>query len=64
MTATVVPRVTCDLPLQPVYNGSNWNHISNLSLTDPDFGTPGRIDLLFGADIYADVLLHGRRYAW
>ena len=61
ITAVVVPRVTCDLPLQPVYNSSNWSHISNLSLADPDFGTPGRIDLLLGADIYADVLLHGRR---
>ena len=39
---------------------SQWNHISNLSLADPDFGTPGRIDLLLGADIYADVLLHGQ----
>ena len=61
ITAIVVPRVTCDLPLQPVYNSSNWNHISNLSLADPDFGTPVRIDLLLGADIYANVLLHGRR---
>jgi hypothetical protein len=60
ITAIVVPRVTCDLPLQPVHNSSKWNHISSLSLADPDFGTPGRIDLL-GADIYADILLHGRR---
>ena len=54
-----MPRVTCDLPLQPVHNSSKWNHISDLSLADPDFGTPGRIDLLLGADIYADILLHG-----
>ena len=57
----MVPRVTCDLPLQPVRNSSKWNHISDLSLADPDFGTPGRIDLLLGADIYANILLHGRR---
>ena len=62
ITAIVVPRVTCDLPLQPVHNSSRWNHLLNLSLADPDFGIPGRIDLLLGADIYADVLLHGRRY--
>ena len=61
ITAIVVPRVTCDLPLQPVCNSSNWSHISNLYLADPDFGVPGRIDLLLGADIYAAVLLHGRR---
>lgn len=61
LTAIIVPRVTCDLPLQPVHNSSNWSHISSLPLADPDFGTPGRIDLLLGADIYADVLLYGRR---
>ena len=61
LTAIIVPRVTCDLPLRPVHNSSNWSHISNLPLADPDFGTPGKIDLLLGADIYADVLLHGRR---
>ena len=33
----------------------------NLSLADPDFLIPGRIDLLLDADIYADELLHGRR---
>ena len=63
ITAIVVPRVTtCDLSLQPVCNSSRWNHLLNLSLGDPDFGIPGRIDLLLGADIYADVLLHGRWY--
>ena len=61
ISAIVVPRVTCDLPLQPVYNSSQWSHLSNITLADPDFATPGRIDLLLGADIYSDVLLHGRR---
>ena len=53
--------MTCDLPLQPVHYSSKWSHLSNLSLADPDFGIPGRIDLLLGADIYTDVLLHGQR---
>ena len=61
LTAIVVPRVTCDLPLQPVHVGSEWNHLSDLTLADPDFGTPGKIDLLLGADIYTDMLLYGRR---
>ena len=30
-------------------------------LADPNFGCPGRIDLLLGVDIYTDVLLHGRQ---
>ena len=57
ITAIVVPRVTCDLPLQPVNNASEWKHLSNITLADPDFATPGKIDLLLGAD----VLLNGRR---
>ena len=61
LTAIVVPRVTCDLPLQPVHMDPQWSHLSGLALADPDFASPGRIDLLLGADIYADVLLHGRR---
>ena len=61
VSAIIVPRVTCDLPLQPVHYGTNWNHLSGLSLADPDFGKPGRIDLLLGVDVYADVLLNGRR---
>ena len=61
ITAIVVTCVTCDLPLQPVYDSFKWDHLSNLTLADPDFATPGKIDLLLGADIYSDVLLHGRR---
>ncbi len=61
VTAVVMPRVTCDLPLQPVHQDSKWTHLSGLHLADPDFGRPGKIDVLLGIDVYADVLLHGRR---
>ena len=57
----VVPRVTCDLPLSPVPFDLSWNHISDVSLADPGFGQPGRIDILLGVDVFVDVLLHGRR---
>ena len=40
---------------------SDWNHLHNLSLADPDFGNPGRIDLLLGVDVYTDALLNGRQ---
>ena len=36
ITAIVVPRVTCDLPLQPVIGGSKWDHLSSIALADPD----------------------------
>ena len=38
-----------------------WNHLSGIILADPDLATLKKIDLLLGADIYADVLLHGRQ---
>ena len=48
MTAIVVPRVTCDLPLHPIPFDLKWTHLNDLPLADPDFGRPGRVDMLLG----------------
>ena len=61
LTAIVVPRVTRDLPVHPVAFGSTWSHLDDLSLADPDFGCPGKVDLLLGVDIFTEALLQGRR---
>ena len=61
LTAIVLPKVTCDLPVSPVPFDLSWSHLSGLPLADPSFGEPQRVDLLLGADIFSDVLLHGRR---
>ena len=61
VTAVIVPRVTTDLPLQPIKSHHNWNHLSGIQLADPGFGQPAKIDLLLGVEIYAEVILHGRR---
>ena len=61
LNAIIVPRVTCDLPIHPVTPKSTWNHIANIPLADPEFGRPGRIDLLLGVDVFTEALLHGRR---
>ena len=50
-----VEDVTCDLPLHPVPFNTKWSHLSGIALADPDFGSPGRIDLLLG------LLMSGRR---
>ena len=62
VTAVIVPRVTCDLPLHPISFDLKWNHLSNLQLADPMFGQPGKIDILLGVDVFVNVLLHGRRF--
>ena len=59
--AIVLPRITCDLPVSPVPFDLSWNHFPSLPLADPAFGEPQRVDILFGADMFASILLHGRR---
>ena len=54
VSAVVIPRVTSDLPQQPVHQKSTWSHFHKLNLADPDFGCPGRIHL------YANIGLQGR----
>ncbi len=61
ISAIVVPRVTCNLPIQPVHYDPQWNYLSGLRLADPEFGQPRKFDLLLGIDAYTDVLLQGRR---
>ena len=61
LTAIVVPKVACELPLQPIPFDVNWHHLSDLTLADPDFASPGRIDILLGVEIFVAVLLDGRR---
>ena len=35
--------------------------MKKIELADPEFGTPARIDLILGADVYNKVIRHGRR---
>ena len=64
VSAVIIPRVTSDLPQQPVHHKSTWSHLHKLNLADPDFGRPGRIDILLGVDVYANIMLQGRRVTW
>ena len=56
LAAAVVSTVTNDLPTQDLSSIPNLPHISHLTLADPDFHTPGRIDILLGADVYHRLL--------
>ena len=61
LTAVVLPKVTCDLPVVPVPFDLSWSHLSGLPLADPTFGEPRRVDILLGVDVFVDILRHGRR---
>ena len=60
--AIILPKVTSDLPLSPVPFDPEWHHLSGVTLADPDFGSPGMVDVLLGVDVFSSVLLHGRRF--
>ena len=60
VTAVVVPKVTCDLPLSPIPFELGWKHVLDLPLADPGFGQPGRSDILLGVDVFIDILRQGR----
>ena len=62
MEASVLPKVTADLPTIPVSPVTQWKHLSGLEFADPDYGTPARVDILLGGDVFSKAVLHGRRY--
>ena len=49
-----------DIPRYHIPFDSSWDHLSDLELADPEFRTPGRIDMLLGITMFIEVLLHGR----
>ena len=62
VTALVLDNVTRDLPTDRITLDPSWMHLQGIPLADPMFGTPGRIDVILGAELFADIMLHGRRY--
>ena len=37
---------------------STMRHVNNFNLADPTFNVPRNVDLLLGADVIEDILLH------
>ena len=37
----------------------SWEHLKDVELADPQFGIPGRIDILLGIEVFASVLRQG-----
>ena len=56
--AAVAETVTCDLPPVPVKQGSDLSHIIGLPLADPEYYTPGRIDILLGSPLLPYLMPH------
>ena len=60
--ASVLPKVTDDLPTVPVSPVTRWKHLSDLELADPNYGTPAGVDILLGGKVFSKAVLHGRRF--
>ena len=58
----VFPKVTTEIPSTSVSFNTEWKHLIKLQLADPDFGTPGNVDLIMGADLFCRTVRYGRRY--
>lgn len=56
--APVTKKISNPLPSTRIPR-TDWDHIKDLQLADPEFNVPGRIDLLLGAPIYGYLLLPG-----
>ena len=57
LSAAVVDKVTCHLPLQGTHGMQELPHLQELKLADPTFHQPGRIDLLLRGDILPRIML-------
>ncbi|KMQ86362.1 gag-pol protein [Lasius niger] len=55
VSAFILPKVTGRIPSRQVT--ASWNHLRGLQLADPEFATPGPIDIILGADVYGSLLL-------
>ena len=61
--ASVLPKVTDDLPTVPVSPVTRWKHLSELELADPDYEVPEGVDILLGAKVFSQAVLDGRWYS-
>ncbi|XP_067214160.1 uncharacterized protein [Linepithema humile] len=58
--ASIMKSLTSYAP-SPAVSPVNWDHLADFSLADPDPLSADPIDLLLGADLYANLILEGVR---
>lgn len=57
--ALILNNICAELPTSQILTDS-WDHIKFLPLADPQFGKPGPIDLLLGADVFPRIIQTGQ----
>ena len=57
--ASVLSKVTDGLPTVPVSLVTQWMHLSNSELVNPDYGIPAGVDILLRGKVFSKAVLHG-----
>ncbi|XP_049884830.1 uncharacterized protein LOC126379907 isoform X2 [Pectinophora gossypiella] len=55
LSCLVLPEITATLPRRPI-NMKQFSFPSNISLADPSFNVPSKVDMLIGADLFWDLI--------
>ena len=58
--ASILPKLTPELPTITVSPVTRWKHLSNLELDDPDNGIPAQVDILLKGKFFIKAPLHGQ----
>lgn len=58
INALILNRIATYLPSNDL-SQHTFSHLDGLTLADPFFFKPGRIDILLGADIYGHIIMDG-----
>ncbi|XP_045495987.1 uncharacterized protein LOC123694566 [Colias croceus] len=58
VNAFVLPSLSSFLPSSKV-SIFDWPELSSLPLADPKYGSPGKIDIILGVDIFSQIMLSG-----
>ena len=61
MVATILPKITADVPSSFKAPSKEWYHLDHIKLADPEFAGPAKVDLILGADTSDKIMHHGRR---
>ncbi|XP_012235058.1 uncharacterized protein [Linepithema humile] len=58
VSAHILPNLTSSIPTVELAQES-WSHLNGLLLADPQFCSPGPIDIILGADLYGQIIEEG-----
>lgn len=58
VTTLIMNKLMNNLPTSS-FSTEKWDYLNNIKLADPEFNKSAPVDMLLGADVYAELLLDG-----